>query len=93
MWAHPYAVHCRVLRDLIAYMELTLTLPASDPRGVRMYIDGALNMFRAHDRGHKLGEQSRAFGETWEIEQYSGRSVVPFILSTPERSSLASRGT
>jgi len=46
IWAHCYAVNAGVLPKLVAYLELTMTLPAGDPRGARMYIDGALHMFR-----------------------------------------------
>jgi len=46
MWAHCYAVHRRALAELVAYLELTMTLPPHDPRGSHMYIDGALSLFR-----------------------------------------------
>lgn len=45
-WAHCYAVHHRVLADLVAYLEATIERPAGHPDGGKMYIDGALNMFR-----------------------------------------------
>jgi hypothetical protein len=46
IWAHCYAVNARVLPELIDYMEMTMQLAPGDPRGARMYIDGAFNMFR-----------------------------------------------
>ena len=46
MWAHCYAVHKPALAELVAYLELTMTLPPHDPRGSHMYIDGALSLFR-----------------------------------------------
>lgn len=45
-WAHCYSVHARILPQLIAYMEETLVNPADHPRGGKMYIDGAYNVFR-----------------------------------------------
>ena len=45
-WAHCYCVHARVLPKLIAYMEETLVNPVDHPRGGKMYIDGAYNLFR-----------------------------------------------
>lgn len=47
-WAHCYAVHQRVLTDLVAYLEATMERPSGHPDGGKMYIDGALSMFRAH---------------------------------------------
>jgi len=46
MWMHCILVHRKVLDRLIAYFEATLTRPAGDPLGGKMYIDGAYNMFR-----------------------------------------------
>jgi len=46
IWAHCYAVHKRALPELIAYLEMTMTLPPHDPRGSHMYIDGAFSLFR-----------------------------------------------
>ena len=46
VWAHCYAVHKRALPELVAYLELTMTLPPHDPRGSHMYIDGAFSVFR-----------------------------------------------
>jgi len=34
------------LPELIAYLEMTMTLPPHDPRGSHMYIDGAFSLFR-----------------------------------------------
>jgi glycosyl transferase, family 25 len=45
-WAHCYCVHKRVLPSLIKYLNETLANSPGDPRGGRMYIDGALSMFR-----------------------------------------------
>lgn len=45
-WAHCYGVSTRGLGPLLAYLEETLVHPPGHPRGGRMYIDGALNMFR-----------------------------------------------
>ena len=46
IWAHCYAVHKRALPELVAYLEMTMTLPPHDPRGSHMYIDGAISLFR-----------------------------------------------
>lgn len=46
-WAHCYAVHTRILPRLIGYLEETLHNPPGHPRGSKMYIDGAYNLFRA----------------------------------------------
>ncbi len=46
IWAHCYCVHARILRPLVAYLEETLTNPPGDPRGGRLYIDGAFTLFR-----------------------------------------------
>jgi glycosyl transferase family 25 len=45
-WAHCYAVHRRVMPRLIEYMHGTITRPAGDPLGGKMYIDGAYSLFR-----------------------------------------------
>lgn len=45
-WAHCYAVHQGVLQDLVEYLEATIERPKGHPDGGKMYIDGALNMFR-----------------------------------------------
>ncbi len=46
IWAHCYAVNASVLGRLIDYLEMTMELEPGDPRGARMYIDGAFTMFR-----------------------------------------------
>jgi hypothetical protein len=46
LWAHCYAVRKSAFDPLLAYLEETLTNPPGHPRGGRMYIDGALNMYR-----------------------------------------------
>lgn len=46
LWAHCYAVSPRGQGPLLDYLEETLANPPGHPRGGRMYIDGALNMFR-----------------------------------------------
>lgn len=46
LWAHCYAVSREGLDKLLPYLEETLVNPPGHPRGGRMYIDGALNMFR-----------------------------------------------
>jgi glycosyl transferase family 25 len=45
-WAHCYGVNARVLPKLIDYLETTMILQPGDPRGARMYIDGAFTLFR-----------------------------------------------
>ncbi len=45
-WMHCYAVHQRVLDDLVAYLEDTMERPVGHPDGGKMYIDGAISMFR-----------------------------------------------
>ena len=45
-WAHCYCVHARVLPQLVQYFEETLLNPPGHPRGGRLYIDGAFNLFR-----------------------------------------------
>lgn len=45
-WSHCYCAHARVLPKLVAYFEETLVNPPLHPRGGRLYIDGAFNMFR-----------------------------------------------
>jgi len=44
--AHCYCVHPRVLPKLIAYLEETLRNPSGHPRGGRICIDAAYNLFR-----------------------------------------------
>lgn len=46
LWSHCYAISARGLEKLLPYFEETLVLPPGHPRGARMYIDGAYNMFR-----------------------------------------------
>ncbi len=53
-WAHCYAVHQRVLSDLVAYLEATIETSAGHPDGGKMYIDGALSMFRSRMTGIKV---------------------------------------
>ena len=45
-WAHCYGISARCVGPLLAYLEETLVHPPGHPRGARMYIDGALNMYR-----------------------------------------------
>lgn len=45
-WCHCYAVHARVFTRLLAYLEQNIQNPPGDPRGGKMYIDGAYNLFR-----------------------------------------------
>jgi glycosyl transferase, family 25 len=49
-WAHCYLVHATALTPLVDYLERTLERPAGHPEGGRMYIDGALSMFREQHR-------------------------------------------
>ncbi len=46
LWAHCYAVSADGIDRLLPYLEETLRNPPGHRRGGRMYIDGALNMFR-----------------------------------------------
>ena len=46
IWAHCYCVHARVLPQLVHYLEETLLNPPGHPRGGRLYLDGAFNLFR-----------------------------------------------
>ncbi len=46
IWAHCYCVNGKTLHQLVQYMEETLENPSGHPRGGRVYIDGALNLFR-----------------------------------------------
>lgn len=45
-YAHCYCVHARVLPQLVDYFEETLLNPPGHPRGGRLFIDGAYNLFR-----------------------------------------------
>lgn len=45
-WAHCYAVHRRGLPQLVDYMQKVIERSAGHPEGGKMYIDGALSMFR-----------------------------------------------
>ncbi len=46
LWAHCYGVSRQGIEMLLPYLEETLVNPPLHPRGGRMYIDGALNLFR-----------------------------------------------
>ncbi|MBW4692165.1 MAG: hypothetical protein KME27_10410 [Lyngbya sp. HA4199-MV5] len=46
LWSHCYSVHPRILPQLVQYFEETLVNPPGHPRGGRVYIDGAFNLFR-----------------------------------------------
>jgi len=46
IWSHCYAVNARILPTLVDYAQMTTELAPGDPRGARMSIDGAFNMFR-----------------------------------------------
>jgi glycosyl transferase family 25 len=46
IWAHCYALSARVLPRLMDYMERAIDLPAGHPEGGKLYIDGALTLFR-----------------------------------------------
>lgn len=46
IWAHCYAAHARVLPRLVGYLEETMASPPGHPRGGKVYIDGAFNLFR-----------------------------------------------
>jgi|ERR1017187_4406488 GR25 family glycosyltransferase involved in LPS biosynthesis len=45
-WCHCYAVHARTLPRLVTYLEETMSTPEGDPKGGKMFIDGAYNLFR-----------------------------------------------
>ncbi|MEQ9358224.1 glycosyltransferase family 25 protein [Coleofasciculus chthonoplastes] len=45
-WIHCYCVNGRVLDKLVQYLEETMINPPGHPRGGRMYMDGALTLFR-----------------------------------------------
>jgi GR25 family glycosyltransferase involved in LPS biosynthesis len=45
-WVHCYAVHRRVRARVIAYLKATIERPQGHPEGGKMYVDGALNLFR-----------------------------------------------
>lgn len=45
-WAHCYALKRSVLPRVLAFLEAALERPAGHPLGGRLYIDGALQMFR-----------------------------------------------
>lgn len=46
IWAHCYGVSRQGIQRLLPYLEETLVNPPGHPRGGRMFVDGALNMFR-----------------------------------------------
>jgi len=46
LYAHCYCVNARVLPQLVQYFEETLLNSPGHPRGGRLYIDGAFNLFR-----------------------------------------------
>jgi glycosyl transferase, family 25 len=45
-WSHCYAVRSGTLSRLIEHLEGIRSRPAGDPRGGKMYVDGAFNWFR-----------------------------------------------
>jgi GR25 family glycosyltransferase involved in LPS biosynthesis len=45
-WAHCYAVSAKALPKLIDYLEASADRPAGHPEGGKMYIDGAINLYR-----------------------------------------------
>lgn len=45
-WVHCYCVHSSILAQLVEYLEETQINPPGHPRGGRMYVDGAICMFR-----------------------------------------------
>lgn len=47
-WAHCYAVSQSALPELIDYLEATIIRPRGDPKGGKMYIDGAFSLYRRH---------------------------------------------
>ena len=51
-WAHCYVVNHTALGDLVDYMEETLERPVGDPKGGKMYIDGAFGHFRRQFQQH-----------------------------------------
>lgn len=51
-WAHCYTVNHTALGDLINYLEETIERPVGDPRGGKMYIDAAFNLFRRYYPQH-----------------------------------------
>ena len=46
-WAHCYGVSRRIGPRLVSYLEDVIRRPAGDPLGGKMYIDGALSLFRS----------------------------------------------
>jgi glycosyl transferase family 25 len=45
-WAHCYAVNRTIMPRLIDYLCRIIETPSGDPRGGKMYIDGAYTLFR-----------------------------------------------
>jgi hypothetical protein len=45
-WSHCYLVHRRVARRLGDYLRATMSRPPGDPAGGKMYIDGAVSLWR-----------------------------------------------
>ncbi len=45
-WAHCYLVNHRALPGIVGYLNEVLVREAGDPRGGKMYIDGALSLYR-----------------------------------------------
>jgi glycosyl transferase, family 25 len=91
-WSHCYMVHKPILDTLIAYLEETMANPAGHPRGGKMYIDGALSMFRGlypdalvlisnPVLSVQRGSHSSLAGERWHERHTVPRFIVSMLRS------------
>ena len=76
LWAHCYAVSALGLPELLAYLEETLVNPPGHPRGGRMYIDGALNMYRRqHPKATTLVSPMNLSYQRGSASSLAGRKI------------------
>ncbi len=76
LWAHCYAVSASGIPELLAYLEETLINPPGHPRGGRMYIDGALNMYRRqHPHATTLVSPINLSNQRGSASSLAGRKI------------------
>lgn len=85
-WAHCYALRRTILPRLLTFLEEVLERPSGHPLGGRMYIDGALQMFRDQNpdvncfiSSPRLSIQRGSDSSLAQHSRYSALPIVPIL--------------
>jgi glycosyl transferase, family 25 len=86
-WAHCYAINRSIMPRLVDYLRETMNRPVGHPEGGRMYIDGALSLFRRQNpdvisllsapcQSSQKGSPSNLAGRRWYDKNLLTRPAV-----------------